>query len=88
MFSFGYLYNPHISNIVNLGDEDVYPDESCESVLVNGISVLLAILETRKAVSNSFVNNDYLDPCGTGKTHFTAKAKFPHKNTNLLYEIT
>merc|ERR1712226_968647 len=48
------------------GDEDVYPDESCESVLVNGISVLLAILETRKAVSNSFVNNDYLDPCGTG----------------------
>ena len=43
-------------------------------------------------MSNSFVNNDYLDPCGTGKTHFTAKAKFPHKknllDTNLLYELT
>ena len=47
--------------------ENAYPDEACESVLVNGISVLLAILETRKAVSNSFVANDYLDACGTGK---------------------
>ena len=44
------------------------PDQSCESVLVNGISVLLAILETRKAVSNSFVVNDYLDSCTAGKT--------------------
>ena len=43
------------------------PDQSCESVLVNGISVLLAILETRKAVSNSFAVNDYLDACSAGK---------------------
>ena len=47
----------------------------------------MAILETRKAVSNSFVNNDYLDPCGTGKTHFTAKAKFPHKNIRYKFII-
>ena len=46
----------------------MHPDESCESVLVNGISVLLAILETRKAVNNSFVTNDYFDSCGSGKT--------------------
>ena len=71
--SFGFLEYAHILNVFYLGDGDVYPDESCESVLVNGISVLLAILETRKAVSNSFVSNDYLDPCGTGKIRFAVK---------------
>ena len=52
--------------------ENAYPDEACESVLVNGISVLLAILETRRAVNNSFVTNDYLDPSGTGKNFGSA----------------
>ena len=49
-----------------LGEDSAFPDESCESVLVNGISVLLAILETRKAVNNSYNTNDYLDTCSTG----------------------
>ena len=52
--------------LISLGNDTEFPDESCESVLVNGISVLLAILETRKAVNNSYNTNDYLDTCSTG----------------------
>ena len=53
-------------HLISLGNGTEFPDESCESVLVNGISVLLAILETRKAVNNSYNTNDYLDTCSTG----------------------
>ena len=47
-------------------DEDFYPSACNESVIVNGVTVLLAVLETRKAVNSDDAGSNPLGGAGEG----------------------